>query len=62
MNQNIPEDNTFTPSKGKKIIFSELIQLRRVTHSDVWLLHGCALKKPRLLIKQQVFFFIYLKE
>lgn len=58
MNQNIPKDNTFTPSKGKNFIFSELIQVRRVTHSDVWLRHGCALKKPCLLIKQQTLFYI----
>lgn len=56
MNQNIPEDNTLTPSKGNNLIFSELIRLRKVTHSDVWLSHGCALKKPRLLVKQQTFF------
>lgn len=56
MTQNIPEDNTFTPSMGNNLIFSELIWLRRVTHSDVWLSHGCASKKPRLLVKQQTFF------
>lgn len=54
-------DNTFTTSKGNNLIFSELIRLRRVAHSNVWLRHGCESKKPRLLVKQQTFF-LYLRE
>lgn len=56
MNENISEDNTFTPRTGNNLIFSELIWLRRVTHSQV-----CVWKKhlPRFINQQT---FLYLKE
>lgn len=56
MNENIPEDNTFTPRAGNNLIFSELIRLKRVTRSRV-----CTWKRhlPRFINQQT---FLYLKE